>query len=359
MNKLIIEEDVINQKSKEFCNKFISQQDQPKYLFGRNVYAKDIVEQINIDGFIDDFTSESSYLGKPISRLENIPKNSMIIVLSGGNTQSALQRVSSYDFECLDYFSFTKYSGLSLKEIVFNEGFKNEFTTNKSKFEWIYGLLNDETSKEQFYRLVNFKLSYNLNFLKGFKNFEDKQYFENFLELHSTSEIFADVGGFDGFTSEEFIKLCPQYTAIHLFEPDKNNLQNAKNRLKDYNNINFYETGLSNEKAVLHFNSGGSTSKIVEAGDITIHVDRLDDLIQEPITFMKMDIEGAEQQAIEGAKDMILKNHPKLAISVYHKAGDFWMIPEQILEIRQDYSIYLRHYTETIYETVMFFIPKK
>ena len=72
-----------------------------------------------------------------------------------------------------------------------------------------------------------------------------------------------------------------------------------------------------------------------------------------------MDIEGAESFAIEGAKETILKCHPKLALSVYHKKDDFWKIPEQIFNIRKDYDIYLRHYTEGISETIMFFIPKE
>ena len=72
-----------------------------------------------------------------------------------------------------------------------------------------------------------------------------------------------------------------------------------------------------------------------------------------------MDIEGSELDAIEGAKNLISLNHPRLAICVYHNAGDFWKIPQRILSIRSDYRIYLRHYTESIYETVMFFIPTR
>ncbi len=76
------------------------------------------------------------------------------------------------------------------------------------------------------------------------------------------------------------------------------------------------------------------------------------------ITFVKIDIEGAEGLAIEGMTRHILDEHPKLAISVYHKADDFWKIPEQILTIRDDYELYMRHYTEGTDETVMFFMPK-
>jgi len=55
----------------------------------------------------------------------------------------------------------------------------------------------------------------------------------------------------------------------------------------------------------------------------------------------------------------MLKINPKMAISAYHQKDDFWKIPEKILNIRSDYDIYLRHYTEGIVETVMFFIPRK
>jgi hypothetical protein len=73
-----------------------------------------------------------------------------------------------------------------------------------------------------------------------------------------------------------------------------------------------------------------------------------------------MDIEGAEGIAIDGMKEHIKNDFPKMAISVYHKADDLWKIPNQIFSIRgkYDYEIYIRHYTEGTDETIMFFIPK-
>ncbi len=70
-----------------------------------------------------------------------------------------------------------------------------------------------------------------------------------------------------------------------------------------------------------------------------------------------MDIEGAELNAIDGAAATIARAHPRLALSIYHNAGDFWRVPERVLGIRSDYKLYIRHYTESIYETVMFFQP--
>jgi len=358
-NKLIIEKRKENKQVVEFCEKFVSSFSLPKYLFGRNVYANDIVKQIQVDGFIDDYCAEETYLNIPIVRLDEIPKNSLVLVLSGGSIKSAMRRVASFDIEHLDYFSFYKNSGLKLRDIIFNENFQQEFQENSSKFEWIYNLLNDDLSRKQFMGLLNFKLSYDIDFLKDFNYLEDKQYFEDFLELEMKGEVFVDIGGYDGYTSEEFIKKSPQYETVYLFEPDNKNLLKAKERLKDYSNVFFYNIGLSNKKETLRFDLGGSGSKISKDGLIEIQVDKLDDCIEKKVTFIKMDIEGAESKAIEGAKNTIMKYHPTMAISVYHKIEDFWSIPKQILDIRDDYKIYLRHYTESIYETVMFFIPIK
>ena len=126
-------------------------------------------------------------------------------------------------------------------------------------------------------------------------------------------------------------------------------------------NVHLHQIGISNTRAVLKLDSLGSGSKISEAGSLTIAVDRIDDLVpdSDTPTFIKMDIEGGELLAIEGATQTIKKHHPRLAICVYHKVGDFWRVPKKIFAIRNDYNVYLRHYTESIYETVMFFIPRR
>ncbi|MCP4760678.1 MAG: FkbM family methyltransferase [archaeon] len=346
-----------NIKAKNFCYDF-EHSNRPKYIFGRNELAKSIAVNIEIDGFIDDFTSETIYCNKPIVSIENVPNNALVVVVVVGKPLIAEKRVSQFQFEYIDYFSFYKYSDLSISNIMFWDGMIDDIKSNLSKYKQIYELLYDKESKNQMYNILNFRVAYDINYMRGFSAKEDVQYFEEFLNLQENNEVFVDVGGFDGYTSEEFIKKCPNYSSVHIFEPEESNFLLAQDRLSKYQNINYYKKGLSNKKESLKFDVCGSSSKINVDGQLIIAVDRLDDLLDQKITFIKMDIEGAEGMAIEGAKQTIKKYHPKLAISVYHKIDDFWKIPEQILKIREDYTIYLRHYTEGISETVMFFIPK-
>jgi len=355
---LMIRPAIENNKAKNFCHEFIHS-NAPKWIFGRNAWADSIANLVDINGFIDDFTDDKEYLGKPIIPIEEIPDDALVVSVITGKPFIAEKRLSQFRFRFIDYFSFYKYSGLPLKQIMFWEGMIEDIHTNRTKYEWVYKMLQDDVSKNQFYNILNFRNTYDLDYMRGFEDKEKLQYFEPFLHLKEDGESFVDIGGFDGYTTEEFIKRCPGYDEVFFFEPEERNMQVAKRHLGQYDNIHYFPLGLSNKKQTLRFSTSGSSSKISEVGELEINVDRLDDLIDRKITFLKMDIEGSEKEAIEGAQRLIKKYHPKLAISVYHQKDDFWKIPALILNIRSDYKLYLRHYTEGISETIMFFVPEK
>ena len=122
-------------------------------------------------------------------------------------------------------------------------------------------------------------------------------------------------------------------------------MKKSQKALGDYSNIEYVYAGASDKRAVLHLKKDGSASRIADDGELSIKVDKIDNVISTPISFIKMDIEGSEVAAIKGAKNTILQNHPKLAICVYHKGDDFISIPQAVFDIRTDYNLYLRHYT--------------
>lgn len=342
----------------EFCSDFIAGKNQQKFVFGRNDYGRSIANCVDIDGFIDDFCTDSDYCGKRIFRTEQVPKNSLIVSSVLGRPWSAKKRLDEQGLRHIDYFSFLKYSGLPIAPVRFWPEFQDDFQKHRPHYDALYRQLADETSRSWLIKILNFRLSYDLDFMAGAIDNQLNQYFENFLGLKPEGEIFVDIGGFDGHTSAQFLARCPGYEAVHIFEPDPKNMEVIKQRFSKTPKMSYYTYGLSNTKETLRFQTGGSIARLSDEGNIEIAVDRLDNLLQgKPFTFLKMDIEGAELSALQGARESIAKNHPILAISVYHQTNDFWQIPEYILSIRNDYRIYLRHYTEGIDETVMFFIP--
>lgn len=359
-SKLVIDNYTDNISARIFCSDFINGSSFPRFILGTNVYAESIAKLVSVDGFIDDFTSETEFMGKPILKMHELPVNSLVVsTVVGVRPLTAKKKLAKQCVKQLDYFAFRKYSGLEIVPVMFLDEFPRDFETQRNKYNSIYESLSDDESKEIFENIVNFRLSQDLKYLQGFSDIQYRQYFESFLDLKMKGETFVDVGGFDASTSLDFIERCPEYERVYIFEPEPSNMMTVKNRLSGYRDIVFNMCGLSNKSELLRFCSRGSSSQIDEGGEKEIQVNCLDDIIQEPITFLKMDIEGEEKNALNGARKTIEKFQPRIAISVYHLCDDLWKIPELILSIRADYSLYLRHYTEGMTETVMFFIPKR
>lgn len=341
-----------------FCDLFCSAHKTRRYILGRNVYAKSVIAELDVEGVIDDFTNELTFEGVPIVRSVAVPKYALVLNASGGRPFTAKAQLDSLGLRNLDFFTFRRLTNMDLPDVVFNEGFNSEYERNHSEYEWISSRFADEISRETFDRLVGFRRSLETRYLEGFKSNEPAQYFETFLNLKNTGEVFIDVGCFNGLNSLEFARRAPHYRSIYAFEPDPDNYQVCVRNLEELRDVHLHNIGLSDRRETLRFSSDGSGSKISEAGAVEIVVDRMDAVVTDAPTFIKMDIEGAEFSALSGAKELITRAHPRLAVCVYHNVGDFHRIPRLIMEMRDDYSIYLRHYTETIYETVMFFIPQ-
>lgn len=353
---MIIQNSPQNEKTKALVDKFLKGKVE-KYILGLNENSKKLANIVNIDGYIDDFNENKLYNNVKVYKSNEIINKEAIVVSSSLAIypHSAIKSLCKSGFKnILSILDVAKYDGLNLGFINFA---KEDLENNYNKYEMIFNNLKDDESRNVFENIVNFRFNLDLNYMKSFVVDIKTQYFEDFLNLQS-GEVFADVGGFDGQTSAEFIRRCPDYKSIYIFEPSENNLTKAKENLKNYRNVNFISKGLSNQKDILKFDAEpGSASIISEKGTTVIEVDTLDNLVQEKVSFIKIDIEGWERMAIEGMRNHILNDHPKMAISVYHKVDDFWKIPEQVFAIRHDYDIYMRHYTEGTDETVMFFIP--
>ena len=342
-----------------FCEDFCNSRTEERYVLGRNVYTQAIMAELEIAGVIDDFCEDTTFGGVPIVCSGNVPKGSLVLNASGGRPFSARTRLERLGLRNLDYFSFYRLAGVPLRDIIFNEGFKCEFETNIDEYSWIERTFADGRSQEIFRKLVGFRRTLEIGYLEGFTDIQNQQYFESFLNLRPDGEVFADVGCFDGSNSLEFAKRAPNYRSIHAFEPDPGNFAEARTNLGPLRDVYLHNVGLSDKEGTLNFSSDGSESKISPSGGIEIAVGRMDTILAEdPPSFIKMDIEGAEYLALCGARQIISSKQPRLAVCVYHSPGDFHRIPRLILGICDDYDVYLRHYTETIYETVMFFIPR-
>lgn len=341
----------------EFCRRFLAG-GRPRYVLGRNSHAASIAEQVEIDGFLDDFTEETTFCGKPVHHTSAAPRDAMVVSAVLGKIWTAQRRLSAAGLESLDYYAFWKCSGLPVENPFFWPDFVQEFRDGAAAYARLHDALADETSQQTLRDLMRFRLTADITAMRGYVDRQSEQYFEPFLRLREAGETFVDVGGFDGQTSEEFIRRCPDYRRVHLFEPEPENMHLARQRLAGRRDIVFQQMGVSDRPQTLRLTREGSTSHISTAGEVEVRLEPLDRLIDEPVTFIKMDIEGAESAAIEGGAELIRRHRPSLAIAAYHRADDLRRLPEQVLVLHGDYELYLRHYTEGRDESVLFFVPR-
>ncbi len=190
-----------------------------------------------------------------------------------------------------------------------------------------------------------------------------KQYFDLF---HADSkEVFVDAGCYDGQTTVDFSKWCKNdYERIYAFEPSKKLNYICKDKFSQ-NGIKGYELIEKvcwSKKETVHFSHDAASEVfggacVQESVGRGVETDSIDNVLNgDRVTFIKMDIEGSELEALHGAKDSIRKWHPKLAISLYHKYEDILEIPSYILNLVEDYRLYIRHYSSDVWETVLYAI---
>jgi FkbM family methyltransferase len=296
---------------------------------------------------------------KEILKIEDVDKNSIILWVATGSPLEVKKRLDKEGFKNISYLAFCRYSHFDLVHPPFIMDFENNYKDHFLEYRWLYQLLGDKKSKKTFTKVINFKMTFDYRFMDGFTNNHKEQYFDKELIPEIKKIRFFDGGAYVGDTATELIKNYPDFKKIWLIEPIPENIRIAKRELDHFKNIEFLTCGVSDKKETLHFNEEKSFSTIYGHGTQSVEVNTIDNIVKEKVDFIKLDIEGAEQDAIDGAKETIKKYKPILAICVYHKAEDWYKIPKKILAIENNYDVYLRHYMEGIFETVMYFIPKK
>jgi len=353
----IIDLEYVNEAEKNLVNIFMTDTTVKKYILGINKLTKSVLKHIEVDGIIDDFTRVQSSRKKEILKIEDVPKDSIILWVSNGSPLEVKNKLDQLEYTNISYLAFYKYSNLDLVAPPFIEDFKEDFKNNRELYQKTYALLSDQKSQEIFSKIINFKISYDFDFMQGFTNNHEEQYFDIGLISNIDDIVFVDGGAYVGDTLPQIIQKFPNYKKIYCIEPNELHINIAKRNFATQRDIEFIHCGLGKNKIQIKENSNK-----IHHGEHDYqanNINSLDNLLDEKVDFIKLDIEGAEQDAIEGAQNIISKYTPILAICIYHKAEDWYKVPQKVLAINSNYTLYLRHYMEGIYETVLYFIPKK
>lgn len=221
-----------------------------------------------------------------------------------------------------------------------------DIVRNWETYETILANLEDEISKDIFMRMIVYRLTYDPAMHEGIKT-GYPHYFDEDIVTVTADEIFIDCGGYNGDTLREFRRISKdRFHKYYLFEPDSGLIEEAKRSAEADDRFTFVNKGVWSEDTVLRFRAESS------AGNGTVVMEnRSDNVVEVPVTtidhvtdsgtFIKMDVEGSELEALHGAESLIKRCMPRMAICVYHKYEDYRELFDCIRGMG-DYHFHLR-----------------
>ena len=218
------------------------------------------------------------------------------------------------------------------------------FMTHLDDLREVYESLIDEESKKTF---CGYWLGRISNRLGEVVHSNAAHYLINaFIPASGAGAI--DCGVFDGGTAAIFAEMGYK---VYGFEIDRVNYERSL-KVAEEKNFVVENLGLGSYKHDGHYDlKGHSGNKLTAGGSQTVPVTTIDAYAREhrlpSVDFIKMDVEGAELDILQGAKTSIARYKPILALSAYHKLDDFWTLMNFVKSIRPDYEFALRHSFET------------
>jgi len=220
--------------------------------------------------------------------------------------------------------------------------------------------MEDAVSQRCMLDIAAFRLGLN-NSYGSFQHTEN-QYFNplTLSDFQGKALRYVDGGAYNGDT---YLELCGMVEVkdAYLFEPDANNFAQLKTHItRPQGQVQCLPLGLADSYRILSFNAGGGEgASISETGTSHIAVVALDDVLAgHHVDFIKLDVEGAELQALRGACKLIQRSRPVIALSLYHCPQDLWELPLAIADMCKDYRFHVRQHYFNSFDSVLYAVPR-
>lgn len=353
---------------KQIEEKLLQHADNHLYIWGCASTARTIDtfilsnSRIEAEAFIvdDRYYQDSVFSGKKVykaSEWREMAKKGDYVVMGFTGFQRAIQVMEELPGGVEGvYFDFP-YSANAYGRCLSYDDYKRA----ESRFQAVYDQLEDDRSKDTMEAFLNACISGDMQKLNELKT--DGQYF-NELTKDCDVQYFVDCGAYIGDTIESALQFYEgRMKGIISFEPDAGNIQKLKERIAQYDlahvELVLVPKGSWSGQTTLRFSSDNSSSSISEMGDIVIEADSVDNIagsLDKPVGYLKMDVEGSEKETLLGAKNIIKRFHPLLAVCVYHRPEDLYELPETIRELSGEhpYHFYLRYHGPDLRELVLY-----
>lgn len=311
----------------------------PVVLYGMGNGAEIMVKElakinVKVAGFFasDQFVRGQSFLGERVLTYREMKDKypDMIALISFGTQRDeVIENILSLD--CEVYAPEVPVVG----DTVFTLDFAKQHIR---ELESVYSSLADERSRKVFEEIVRYKIDGRIEHLIAAEDTE-----EDVIKLAELgkNETYLDLGAYNGDTVNEFVNNVGTYSRIVALEPDKKNFEKLGKNTATLENVTLINKAIGKDCSDVYFASmGGRNSRI--GGTVPVPACSVDSL-ETAFTYIKMDVEGQEKEALLGSKNTLKAFRPKLRVAAYHRGEDIFDLPLTVKAIAQDYKIYLRH----------------
>ncbi len=226
---------------------------------------------------------------------------------------------------------------------LFNEAF---YLDNIEKIKAARELFADELSKRTYDDIINYRLSGKIEYLKDHTVGIGSVMKEI---LHPQKYIYTvDLGAYVGDTAVSLLDHAPNISKIIALEPDSKNFTKLSIAAALNGKIEPHLFAAWNKRDILLFTKGGGRAIKQSDGGKTVEIAAapadsfLDGRIPD---FIKVDVEGAEREALSGCAESIKNHSPELQVAAYHKSRDIFELPLLIHKMNSGYKLYLRRFS--------------
>ena len=252
-----------------------------------------------------------------------------------------------------DYWK--KYPLWGADEAAVEGSLSAALSSHRTDFRWLFDRLADQQSRRVLTAIVRSWRFYEVEPLRQVREAVYDDYFDLTLLHCDGSEVVADLGAFTGDTFLSYVKNYGSlaYRRYYCYEVTKESFEVLKKVTASYPWVVLRRkgAGAGSGTMTLDTNSNASANTLRTGADSVsgesaepVEIVALDDDITEPLTLIKMDIEGSEQKALSGCARHIREDRPKLVLSVYHNFEDIWKLPRMIEDLVPGYRFYLRYH---------------
>jgi FkbM family methyltransferase len=331
---------------------------------GERLAALCQAQDIRIAAISDDDPAKAGtlLLGHAIVPMDELAKldRATPIVIASHRVLGAAERLSRLGFAAVAPFAVLQVLDPErFPPHMFYEGLLEDTWENREQYRWLARELSDNKSRDVLDAVLTFRQILDPRVLAPVV--EPELYQSAGLLGYGDDEVYIDGGAFDGDTIRLFSsRVGGRYARIYAFEPDPKTFATLRQNFASEPRVELINAGLYHRKETLRFRDDASRGAIFAAdGGTEIEVTTIDDVVgDERVTFIKMNIEGAEIDALKGAARTIRRWRPKLAISAYHRPSDLWCIPRLVRWLNEDYGLYLRQHDGGVIETVLYGLPR-